>query len=108
MVLFLLEDFGILSPDLDFFDASGSRDSSNFFRALEKTGRKVSIDSSGSERRLQLESSAFFSILSKVLTCPSSSTCSVDVCFHVRRHIIVDNIFQAINMYPSSHYISTN
>ena len=31
-------------------------------------GRRLSIDSSGSDRRLQLELSAFLSILSKVLT----------------------------------------
>jgi hypothetical protein len=49
MVLFLLEALGALSPDLDFFVASDSRDSSNFFRAEEKTGRRVSTDSSGSE-----------------------------------------------------------
>jgi hypothetical protein len=35
---------------------------------VEKTGRRLSIASSGSDRRLQLESSAFLSILSKVLT----------------------------------------
>uniref|UniRef100_A0A0A8XU02 Uncharacterized protein n=1 Tax=Arundo donax TaxID=35708 RepID=A0A0A8XU02_ARUDO len=37
-VLFLLEALGILSPELDFFAASDCRDSSSFFRALEKTG----------------------------------------------------------------------
>lgn len=34
-VLFRLEPLGTLSPELDFFDASDSRDSSSFFRAFK-------------------------------------------------------------------------
>lgn len=43
MVLFLLEALGALSPDLDFFVASDSRDSSNFFRALITQSEKKKI-----------------------------------------------------------------
>jgi hypothetical protein len=35
---------------------------------VEKSGQSVSIDSSGSEWRLQMELSAFLSILSKKIT----------------------------------------
>jgi hypothetical protein len=41
VALFLLELVPILSPDLDFFAASDSRDSSSFFRAL-KTHKMLS------------------------------------------------------------------
>jgi hypothetical protein len=44
MVLFLLEALGALSPDLDFFVASDSRDSSNFFRALITQSEKKRLN----------------------------------------------------------------
>ena len=40
LVLFLLEPAAIFSPDLDLFDASGSIDSSSFFRAFNNPARK--------------------------------------------------------------------
>jgi hypothetical protein len=40
LLLFLLEPPAILSPDLDFFDASGSRYSSSFFRAVKNPARR--------------------------------------------------------------------